>query len=111
MLFAHQRDVPGVTSADPRELVRLGSVAKRLPPPARARRARRDGAMLTSKRGRGLEHEESRPYQPGDDIRYLDARVTARRGEPFTKVFREERERPVFICVDDRPAMHFGTRR
>jgi uncharacterized protein (DUF58 family) len=49
-------------------------------------------------------------YQAGDDIRSIDWRVTARTGKTHTKVFREERERPVFISVDNRNAMHFATR-
>ena len=57
-----------------------------------------------------MEYDESRPYLPGDDIRQLDWRVTARTGRPHTKMFREERERPVLICVDFRRAMFFATR-
>src|SRR5690606_3027976 len=48
-------------------------------------------------------------YQPGDDIRTIDWRVTARTGRPFTKVFREERERPVIIGVDQSSSMYFGS--
>lgn len=61
-------------------------------------------------KGRGIDFEESRRYQPGDDVRLMDWRVTARTNEPHLKVFREERERPVFVVVDDRHAMHFGTK-
>ena len=61
-------------------------------------------------RGRGMEFAESRAYQPGDDIRALDWRVTARTGRPHTKLFHEERERPVLIGVDLRRAMFFATR-
>jgi len=57
-----------------------------------------------------MEFDEARLYQPGDDIRSIDWRVTARTGKTYTKVFREERERPVFISVDDRLTMHFATR-
>ena len=56
-----------------------------------------------------MEYDESRPYQAGDDIRTLDWRVTARTGRPHTKVFREERERPVYICCDFSPSMFFAT--
>ncbi len=62
-------------------------------------------------RSRGMEFDEARRYQPGDDARNIDWRVTARRGEPYTKLFREERERPVFILADLHPGMYFGTRR
>ena len=61
-------------------------------------------------KGRGIDFEESRRYQPGDDVRLMDWRVTARTNEPHVKVFREERERPVFMVVDDRQTMHFGTK-
>lgn len=61
-------------------------------------------------KGKGMEFEEHRLYQPGDDIRSIDWRVTARTGIPHTKIFREERERPVLFCVDYRRPMFFATR-
>ncbi len=61
-------------------------------------------------RGQGLEFEEVREYSPGDDIRSIDWRVTARTGIPHTKLFKEERERSVIICVDTNVTMRFGTR-
>lgn len=61
-------------------------------------------------RGRGMDFEEVRAYQPGDDIRRMDWRVTARSNRPHTKLFREERERPVLLCVDSGTSMRFGTR-
>lgn len=61
-------------------------------------------------RGRGMDFEEVRQYQPGDDIRTIDWRVTARTMTPHTKVFREERERPTLIMCDLRPTMFFGSR-
>ena len=68
------------------------------------------GLHLSKMRGRGIDFEEFRPYQPGDDIRLIDWRVTARTSRPFTKVFREERERPVIIAVDQTHNMYFGSR-
>lgn len=68
------------------------------------------GAYVSHFRGRGMEFDESRPYQPGDDPRSIDWRVTARSTEAYTKLFREERERPVFVVVDLRSSMHFATR-
>jgi len=73
-------------------------------------RAQQSGAYVSRFKGRGMEFDEARLYQPGDDIRSIDWRVTARAGKTYTKVFREERERPVFISVDDRLTMHFATR-
>lgn len=68
------------------------------------------GGYISPYRGRGMEFEEVRAYQPGDDIRNMDWRVTARTGRPHTKLFREERERPVLFLVDLGPNMAFGTR-
>jgi len=68
------------------------------------------GAYVSHFRGRGMEFDESRPYQPGDDPRSIDWRVTARSTTAYTKLFREERERPVLVVVDLRASMHFATR-
>jgi uncharacterized protein (DUF58 family) len=68
------------------------------------------GAYVSHFRGRGMEFDESRPYQPGDDPRSIDWRVTARSTTAYTKLFREERERPVLVVVDLRANMHFATR-
>ena len=67
------------------------------------------GAYVSHFKGRGMEFDESRPYQPGDDPRNIDWRVTARSTEAYTKLFREERERPVLIVTDLRSNMHFAT--
>lgn len=61
-------------------------------------------------RGRGLSFEELREYVPGDDIRSMDWRVTARAGKPFVRVFTEEKDRPALIVVDQRMNMFFGSR-
>ena len=57
------------------------------------------GAYRSRFRGRGVDFVESRNYQPGDDIRNMDWRVTARTGRAHTKVFQEERERPVLVVA------------
>lgn len=69
------------------------------------------GAYRSRFRGRGVDFLESRNYQPGDDIRNMDWRVTARTGRAHTKVFQEERERPVLIVLDAGPSLYFGTRK
>jgi len=69
------------------------------------------GAYRSRFRGRGVDFLESRNYQPGDDIRNMDWRVTARTGRAHTKVFQEERERPVLVVIDASPSLYFGTRR
>lgn len=68
------------------------------------------GPNKSNFRGRGIDFEEVRNYQPGDDIRSIDWRVTARTGTAHTKLFREERERPVLVAVDQRSTMFFGSR-
>jgi uncharacterized protein (DUF58 family) len=72
--------------------------------------ARLQGSHRSAQRGRGLEFEEVRLYTPGDDARNIDWRVTARRGQPHTKLFREERERPVWLLADLHPGLYFGSR-
>lgn len=68
------------------------------------------GLQTSMFRGRGVDFSEVRVYQPGDDIRMMDWRVTARTGKAHTKVFQEERERPVILITDYRANMFFGTR-
>ena len=67
------------------------------------------GEARSGERGRGLDFDESRPYQPGDDGRMMDWRATARAGQPYTKIFREERRPTMFVLLDRRSAMRFGT--
>lgn len=62
-------------------------------------------------RGRGMEFDSVRLYQPGDDVRMIDWRVSARVGKTHTKQFREERERPVMLAVDQRQALFFGSQK
>ncbi len=68
------------------------------------------GEYESAFRGRGMEFEEVREYQAGDDIRSIDWNVTARSGRPFVKVYREEREMTVMILVDLSGTLDFGTR-
>jgi uncharacterized protein (DUF58 family) len=93
------------------ELIGLREQARRLDLAPRGRvLATRTGGHLSRFRGRGMEFDESRVYQPGDDPRNMDWRVMARAGTPHVKLFREERERPVWLLVDQGPSMRFGTR-
>lgn len=69
------------------------------------------GRHASRVRGRGLAFEELRPYLPGDDLRTMDWRVTARTGKPHVRVYAEEKERPVLVLVDQRINMFFGSRR
>jgi len=67
------------------------------------------GQYHSAFRGRGMEFEEVRPYQIGDDVRTIDWNVSARHGEPFVKIFREERELTVMLLVDVSASQQFGT--
>ncbi|QTH72054.1 DUF58 domain-containing protein [Pseudoalteromonas xiamenensis] len=67
------------------------------------------GQYLAPQKGRGMEFAEVRQYQYGDDIRAIDWRVTARTGEAHTKLFQEEKERPVFVLTDLSSSMVFGS--
>ena len=68
------------------------------------------GGHLSLIRGRGMDFEEVRRYQPGDDIRLIHWSLTARMGKPYTKIYREERERAVYLLIDQSTSMQFGTR-
>ena len=92
------------------DLVRLRAAGEAIALTAPRVRVITSGGHLSPYKGRGVEFDESRPYQPGDDLRTIDWRVTARTGKPHTKVFREERNRPVFLWLDLRRPMLFATR-
>lgn len=68
------------------------------------------GRHASRLRGRGLNFEEVRRYAAGDDVRQIDWKVTARTRTPHTRVYTEERERPVVLVVDQRLGMFFGSR-
>lgn len=105
---SRQRD--GVIEISQHKLIALQGDAKLLNLPKNRVRSAYSGSYLSRFKGRGMEFDEARPYQPGDDVRNIDWRVTARTNKPHSKVFREERERPVLLWVDFRSAMFFGTR-
>ncbi len=93
------------------ELIRLRAAARGLELGARRQAlSAQAGGYLSAYRGRGMEFDEVRAYQEFDDARTIDWRVTARRGRPHTKLYREERERPVLLLVDLHPGMYFGSR-
>lgn len=78
--------------------------------PAKQTLQQQTGPHRSRFRGRGMEFAEVRAYQPGDDVRNIDWRVTARRQKVHTKLFNEERERPVFIVCDQSLSQFFGSR-
>lgn len=67
------------------------------------------GQFRSAFKGRGMEFEEVRPYQYGDDVRSIDWNVSARMGAPHVKLFREERELTVMLAVDLSGSQNFGT--
>lgn len=105
-----------VTADDERIAVSLKSLVDLAKPAAMLRlrpqhiRASQNGNYLSRFKGRGMAFAETRLYQAGDDVRRMDWRVTARTGKPHSKIFQEERERPLFISVDYRASMNFATR-
>jgi len=101
----------GITWISPQSLIQLRLSANQLPLDSGKIHARQGGAYISSFKGRGMEFDESRIYQAGDDIRNMDWRVTARTGTAHSKTFREERERPVLLWLDLSPSMMFATRK
>lgn len=83
-----------------------GEIAPSLPS-----HAQNFGNQYSPFRGRGLEFDSVREYVLGDDIRHLDWKVTARTGSPHLKIFQEERQRHVVLCIDMNTHMRFGTRK
>jgi uncharacterized protein (DUF58 family) len=69
------------------------------------------GRHVSRLRGRGLAFEELRRYVPGDDVRAIDWRATARLRSTQVRIYSEERERPVLLLIDQRAAMFFGSQR
>lgn len=68
------------------------------------------GAYRSTFRGSGVEFEEVRTYQPGDDVRTIDWNRTAKAGEPFVKTYVEERELSIVFLVDTSRSMDFGSK-
>ncbi|ENM5814821.1 DUF58 domain-containing protein [Vibrio mimicus] len=76
---------------------------------ARYSRAHLSGRYQSHQRGRGLNFEELRHYQLGDDIRQMDWKVTQRTGKPHVRSYTEEKDHQVIVCVDQRSSMYFGS--
>lgn len=109
-LSTQAEEAPGVV-VTLEELVRLGLESRGLSfkarQPAHSLLSGRNASRL---RGRGLDFEELRAYQPGDDLRTMDWRVTARARSPYVRVYQEAKERPVLLVVDQRASMFFGSK-
>lgn len=107
-----QAEQSNPATADTNALIKLRHGAKQLTgfPKIQARQLLA-GGHKSRFRGRGMDFDQVRIYQPGDDVRSIDWRVTARTQQPHTKLFTEERERPVLIICDLRNPMFFGSQR
>jgi uncharacterized protein (DUF58 family) len=93
------------------ELLRLSELSPRLRLHASQRTLNlAAGDYVSPFRGQGLEFHEVREYRPGDDVRNIDWRVTARTNRPHLKTFTQERERSVLLAVDANAGMRYGTR-
>ncbi|GKT11396.1 MAG: hypothetical protein ISEC1_P0360 [Thiomicrorhabdus sp.] len=90
------------------ELAILTSQVKANPIPSDALRQGEQSSLFM---GAGLEYEESRPYELGDEIRRINWHLMAKTGKAYTKLFQEERQESWFILVDQRQSMRFGTRK
>ncbi len=108
---AFDRLEPRGTSVQLADLLRWKLAAPHIPLENRRNSSQLAGGRRSTLRGRGIDFDEVRLYQPGDDVRAIDWRVTARTGKPHTKIFREEKERPVLLVIDLRSPMFFGSRR
>jgi len=101
---------PGIVHVSSDELVQCRLQARELKLDRRLpARSSITGGHASRFRGRGMDYLESRAYQPGDDIRSMDWRVTARTSHAHVKLYQEERERPVVVMIDLGPGMFFAT--
>ncbi|MBF0470942.1 MAG: DUF58 domain-containing protein [Gammaproteobacteria bacterium] len=105
-----ERAGDGLIFSSLNSLIDLRYAAERLPKRLPSRYSSQSGHYVSNYQGRGMEFAESRPYSAGDDIRSIDWKITARTGEAYTKLFREERERSIILGVDLQQSMHFATR-
>jgi len=103
-------DGDGRASVSLAELIALRARTGRLAPARAPRQAAQAGQQASRLHGRGMDYAESRAYQPGDDVRRLDWRLTARSGRLHTKLFEEEREAQLLVLLDTHASMRFGTR-
>ena len=92
-----------------KEIAKLIEQVNDLHMPYRDVHRRHAGNFRSVYLGRGLDFEESRPYQRGDDLRDMDWRTTARSNKPYLKIYREEHQPGLHIILDRSPSMRFGT--
>ena len=108
---SNKLDQPILSTAKINQLAsELSHLSMSLPANLRRSDALRQGEQTSRFMGSGLEYEESRPYQIGDEIRRINWRLLAKTGQAYTKLYQEERQENWFILVDHRQTMRFGTR-
>jgi uncharacterized protein (DUF58 family) len=107
---AAERSIPGITSVSLAELIAMRARSGKPALHATRTTVAMAGGHQSRLRGRGMDYAESRVYQPGDDVRSIDWRRTARSGRWHTKLFQEEREQQQLVLLDTNPTMRFGTR-
>ncbi|MCT4700399.1 DUF58 domain-containing protein [Enterobacteriaceae bacterium H20N1] len=101
----------GALQVDKKMLMALAGAARLLSnPPGQIPPGALAGERVSRQQGRGLNFDSLRRYQPGDDVRLIDWQATARLRAPWIRMYNEERERPVFLIVDQRLDMFFATR-
>ncbi len=88
----------------------LALITQRITANPKLSEALRQGEQSSPFMGAGLEYEESRPYEMGDEIRRINWRLMAKTGQVYTKLFQEERQESWVVLVDHRQSMRFGTR-
>tara|TARA_R110002033_G_scaffold66854_3_gene117825 strand:+ start:1039 stop:1974 length:936 start_codon:yes stop_codon:yes gene_type:complete len=96
-------------SLNEQELIACQSLSRALPDHKSRAKAALSGHRSSQIKGRGMEFAEVRHYQNGDDVRTIDWRVTARTGVAHTKLFVEERERPILLLIDLSHSSYFGS--
>lgn len=104
-------DRPLLDKSEIAAIMRQAQHVHRLAASGRDVRQRHAGDLRSVFFGPGLDYEEARPYQRGDDVRAMDWRITARTGKPHVKTYREERQPLLHIVIDRHAGMRFGTRR
>lgn len=98
-------------SVDRETLLALANEARLIAnPPGQIPPGALAGERTSKQQGRGLNFDSLRRYQPGDDVRMIDWQATARLRSPWIRLYNEERERPIFLLVDQRMDMFFATR-
>ena len=98
---------PSYANIDEMVRCRFGARSLRNFPTVNAKRIE-GGANRSQLKGRGMDFNEVRAYHPGDDARHIDWRVTAKTQKPHTKIYTEEKEKPIYVITDLRPSMFFG---